>query len=81
MQMTPPFGRKQRRTKEPLDESERESGKSWLKTQRSENKDHGILSHHFMANKWEKMETVEDFTFLGSKITADGDCKIGRAHV
>ena len=26
-----------------------------------------------MANKWEKMETVIDFNFLGSKITADGD--------
>ena len=23
---------------------------------------------------WEKMETVTDFIFLGSKITADGDC-------
>ena len=33
-----PYGRKQRRTKEPLDESERgEWKKSWLKTQRSEN--------------------------------------------
>ena len=28
-----------------------ESGKSWLKTQHSKNKDHGILSHHFMANR------------------------------
>ena len=27
-----------------------------------------------MANRWEKMETVADFIFLGSKITADGDC-------
>ena len=27
-----------------------------------------------MANRWEKMKTVTDFTFLGSKITADGDC-------
>ena len=27
-----------------------------------------------MANRWEKMETVTDFIFLGSKITADGDC-------
>ena len=36
MQMTPPFGRKWRGTKEPLDESERE-WKSWLKTQHSEN--------------------------------------------
>ena len=30
--------------------------------------------HHFMANRWEKIETVTDFVFLGSKITADGDC-------
>ena len=29
-----------------------ESGKSLLKTQHSENKDHGIWSHHFMANRW-----------------------------
>ena len=27
-----------------------------------------------MANRWEKMETVRDFIFLHSKITADGDC-------
>ena len=27
-----------------------------------------------MANKWEKMETVTDFIFLGSKMTEDGDC-------
>ena len=27
-----------------------------------------------MANRWEKMETVTDFIFWGSKITADGDC-------
>ena len=26
-----------------------------------------------MANRW-KMETVTDFIFLGSKVTADGDC-------
>ena len=45
-----------------------------IKTQHSENKDHGIWSHHFMANRWETMETVTDFIFLGSKITADGDC-------
>ena len=24
--------------------------------------------------KWETMETVADFIFLGSKMTADGDC-------
>ena len=27
-----------------------------------------------MANRWETMETVTDFIFLGSKISADGDC-------
>ena len=27
-----------------------------------------------MAKTWEKMETVRDFIFVGSKITADGDC-------
>ena len=26
-----------------------------------------------MTNKWEKIETVTDFTFLDSKITVDGD--------
>ena len=36
-QMTPPYDRKQRRTKEPLDESERGEWKSWLKAQHSEN--------------------------------------------
>ena len=41
-----------RGTKEPLDESERGELKSWLKTQDSKNKDHGIQSHHFMANRW-----------------------------
>ena len=27
-----------------------------------------------MKNTWEKVETVTDFIFLGSKVTADGDC-------
>ena len=37
--------------------------------------DHGIQPHHFIANRWrEKMETVTDFIFLGSKITEDSDC-------
>ena len=27
-----------------------------------------------MANRWETMETVKNFIFLGSKIIADGDC-------
>ena len=35
--MTPPLWQKQRRTKEPLDESERGERKSCLKSQHSEN--------------------------------------------
>ena len=27
-----------------------------------------------MANRWGKMEIVKDYIYLGSKITADGDC-------
>ena len=69
--MTPPLWQKWRRTKKPVGESERGEWKSWLKAQHSENKDHGIWSHHFMGNRW---ETVSDFIFLGSKITADGNC-------
>ena len=27
-----------------------------------------------MGNRWGNLETMADFIFLGSKITADGDC-------
>ena len=37
--------------KSPLMKVKEESGKSWLKAQHSENEDHGIQSHHFMANR------------------------------
>ena len=36
--------------------------------------DHGIKSHHFLANITEKVRPVTDVIFLGSKIIADGDC-------
>jgi len=51
-----------------------ESEKAGLKPSIKKNEDHGIKSHHFMANRWGKMETVTDFIFLDSKITVDGDC-------
>ena len=60
--------------KEPLDESERGEWESWLTTQHSENEYHGLWSHHSWHRDKETMETVTDFIFLGSKITADGDC-------
>ena len=69
-----PYGRKWRGTEVPLDESERGEWKSWLKTQRSKTK--------IMASTpiilWQKdgptMQTVTQFIFWGSRITADGDC-------
>ena len=48
--------------------------KSWLKAQHSENKDHGIWSIISWEIDGETVETVSDFIFLASKITADGDC-------
>ena len=41
------------------------------KVQHSENEDHGIISWEIDG---ETVETVSDFIFRGSKITADGDC-------
>ena len=62
------------RTKEPLDESERGEWKSWLKTQHSENLDHGMWSHHFMANRWGNNGNSERLFYWAPKITADSDC-------
>ena len=42
-----------------------ESGKSWLKAQHSENEDHGIWSHHFMANRWGNSRNSVNLYFGG----------------
>ena len=42
-----------------------ESGKSWLKAQHSENKVHGIWSHHFMGNRWGNSGNCQTL-FLGA---------------
>ena len=57
-------------SREHLDEGEREERKSRLKTQHSSS---SITSWQIDG---ETMETVTDFIFLGSKITADGDCSL-----
>ena len=67
------YGRKQRGTKETLDESERGEWKNWLKL--------NIQKTTIMAScpitSWqidrETVKTVADFILGGSKITADGD--------
>ena len=45
-----------------------------IKIQHSKNKNHGIRSHHFMANRWGNSGNSERLYFLGLQITADGDC-------
>ena len=39
--------------------------KSWLKTQHSKNEDHGIRSHHFIANRWGTNGNSDRLYFLG----------------
>ena len=56
-------GRKWKRTKEPLDEGEGGEWKSWLKTQHSENWDHGIWFYHFMVNRWGNDGNSDSFYF------------------
>ena len=48
--------------------------KSWLKAQHSENEDHDIWSHHFMANRWGNNANSGWLYFWGLQITAVGDC-------
>ena len=43
-----------------------ESEKSWLKAQHSKNEDHGIWSHHFMANRWRNNGNRDRLYFWGA---------------
>jgi len=49
-----------------LDESESGEWKSWLKAQHSEDEDHGIRSHHFMANRWGNSGNSVRLYFFGA---------------
>ena len=51
-----------------------ESEKSWLKPQHSESKIIASVPITSWQIDGETVETVSDFIFGGSKITADGDC-------
>ena len=74
MQMTPPLWQKVKNNKSLLMKVKEESEKAGLKL--------NIQKTKIMASgpitSWEidgeTVETVADFVFLGSKITADGDC-------
>ena len=50
------------------------SEKVCLKLNIQKNKDYSICSHHFIANRWGNNGNSDRLYFLGSKITADGDC-------
>ena len=71
---THPYGRKQRRTKEPLNENEREKLKNWLKAHHSGNLRSWppVPSLHGkqMGKQWKQWLTL----LWGAPITADGDC-------
>ena len=71
--MTPPLWQKVRRTKEPLDEGEKESEKASLKLniQKTKIMESGPITSWQIYG--ETMETVMDSFFLGAQITANGD--------
>ena len=74
MQMTPPLWQKAKRTKRLLIKVKEESEKAGLKfsIQKTKIMASGLITSWQVDGK--TMETVTDFIFLGSKITADGDC-------
>ena len=59
------------KNKEPLDESEEENEKAGLKLNIQKTK---IMAYSHITSWQIDGEIVRDFSFLGSKITADGDC-------
>ena len=67
-------GRKWRGTKEPLVKMERGERKAGLKLNIQKTKIMANLFHHSMANRWRNNGNSDRLYFLGSKITADGDC-------
>ena len=75
MQWHHPYGRKWREAEKPLDESERGEWKAGLKLNIQKTKIMASCPITSWEIDGERVETVSDFTFLGSKITADGDLK------
>ena len=59
-----------------LMKAKEESEKDGLKLNIQINEDHGIWSHHFMANRQGKWEQWQTLFWGGSKITAYGDCRV-----
>ena len=70
--MTPPLWQKAKRTKEPVDESENGNVGLKLNIQKTKIMASSPITSWQIDGK--TVETVSNFIFLGSKITADGDC-------
>ena len=67
-------GRKRRETKEPLDEGERGEWKADLNLTFKKLRSWHVVPSLQSKCMGKKVEALTDFIFLGSKITADGDC-------
>ena len=52
-------------------EREEEPKSLLMKVKEESEEDHGIRSHLFMVNRCGNMETMKEFIFVGSKISAD----------
>ena len=72
--MTPPLWQKAEELKSLLMKVKEESEKTGLKLNIQKTKIMISISITWWQIDGETMETVRDFIFLGSKITADGDC-------
>ena len=70
-QMTPPLGQSEEKLKRLLIKVKEESEEVGLKFNIQKTK---IMASTSWQVDGESMETVTDFNFLGSKVTADGDC-------
>ena len=89
MQITPSLCQKaKRKLKNLLMKVKKESEKSWLETQHSKNEDHGIWSHHLMADRWGNNGNSERLYFGGTPkslqmVTAamklKDSCSLGKA--
>ena len=64
MWMTPPLWQKAKRNWRASWWKWKRWWKSWLKTQHSENKDHGNWSHHLLVNRWENNGNSDRLYFL-----------------
>ena len=74
--MTPPFWQSEEELKSPLMKVKEESEKPGLNL--------NIQKRSIIAtapiNSWQKVKTVTNFIFLGSKITVDSDCNHELKH-